>query len=388
MNLFSCKFFIGLTFFLWIGCATVPIQESSQLAQQGIEKLQVHHYEEALALFQSSQQKTDRAEIHFWLALTYYYLNQPSTAQQFFQSCLDKKPSSEIDTACQKKLKLLKEFPSLAYDADLKKGFSNEDIPSALSEKTKERLAEESFLLGVEKEEETHWNQAEEYYNQSITLGRLPQAYIHKGRLLLDHFPQRSEEGVQQLQTAIELLSHALKEEESPKEISRLWANVGMVYRILIEHEHPKQELAEKAYQKSIEYDAKNYESYYYLGCIYQDQQKFNESILQFRKAIESAPQLEASYYQNDLAWLLTTEPSVKNTKESIPLAQQAIAINPIHPNWDTLAQAYYEEGQLEKAILTLEKALSLCSQEEDLLYYHEKLKTWNFEKSSRSGPQ
>lgn len=377
MARFSAHLLLGLLFFLCVGCATVPIQESTQLTQQGTEKLKARHYEEALSLFRDAQQKTDTAEIHFWIGLTHYYLRQSSQAEQSFQHCLNKKPPTEIATACQNKINLLKEAPSPAYEADLKKGYSSDDIPSALSEKTKDRLAEDAFLLGVEAEEQEKWNQAEEYFNQAITLGRLPQAYIHKGRIILDHFPKRSEEGVQSLQTAIELLSHALKQENPPKELSRLWANVGMIYRILIEHQQPKQELAEKAYQKSIEHDDKNHESYYYLACIYQDQNKFKETIPLFQKAIEHAPPMEASYYQNDLAWMLATEPTVQDIPKAIQYAELATQTNPIHPNLDTLAQAYYESGQREKAIQTLEKALKICDQEEDLLYYHEKLKTW-----------
>lgn len=373
--------FIGLLSIGITGCTTVPIQDSDELNQQGIEQLRGHQYSQALLLFQSSHEKLARAETAYWLGLTYFYLKQPELAKTWFETVLTKTPLVSFEEATRLKLKMLSLESQEPYQNALKKGFSSEDIPSELSEKTKDRLAEEAFLLGVEAEEAKDYENAFKLYDQSLELLPLPEAHIHKGRLLLEHGPaDRKEEGIQHLQKAIELLSQVLKDEEKPEEVSMMWANVGMIYRILIEHEYPKQELAEKAYLKSLEANEKNSESAYYLACLYQDQEKYKEAVTYFKKAIEFASKSRKPYYQNDFAWMLATEESVKSPKEAILHAEEAVLLNPIHPNLDTLAQAYYENGQKTLALENLQKAIQNCQEPEDLAYYQEKLKEWQSE--------
>ena len=49
-------------------------------------------------------------------------------------------------------------------------------------------------------------------------------------------------------------------------------------------------EKAEEAFTKAIKYDKNNYEAYYYRGCTKINQNKYKESIDDFKKAVELKP--------------------------------------------------------------------------------------------------
>ena len=63
----------------------------------------------------------------------------------------------------------------------------------------------------------------------------------------------------------------------------------------------------------------------------------------------------------NDLARLMTTtrESSIRNPQQAIVLATKAVTAGPNPDYLDTLAAAYFADGQTDKAIETEQKALA-----------------------------
>jgi tetratricopeptide (TPR) repeat protein len=75
------------------------------------------------------------------------------------------------------------------------------------------------------------------------------------------------------------------------------------------------------------------------------------------RKSLEKAPQ-DASTL-NNLAWLYaTSQPPCFKPKAALELALRAAAIDPDPTILDTLAEAYYVNGQEEEALNTIHQAL------------------------------
>ena len=84
----------------------------------------------------------------------------------------------------------------------------------------------------------------------------------------------------------------------------------------------------------------------------------------------------------NDLAWQSATseDPAIRNPQKALEYAKKAVELSsqPVHSYLDTLAEAYYVNGQFDKAIETAKKAISLS----DYPFYKEQLK--KFEQAKR----
>ena len=77
----------------------------------------------------------------------------------------------------------------------------------------------------------------------------------------------------------------------------------------------------------------------------------------------------------NNLAWYLVTTPyeELRNPQRALTLAGQATAMEKSPMFLDTLAEAYYANGLIDEAIVTINKAISLAT--EDVRYYEKQLK-------------
>jgi Zn-dependent protease with chaperone function len=75
----------------------------------------------------------------------------------------------------------------------------------------------------------------------------------------------------------------------------------------------------------------------------------------------------------NNLAWLLVTEESLRDTERGLLLAKQAAALNPSPVFLDTLAEAYYVNGYTQEAVETIQQAISAAT--ENTGYYRSQLK-------------
>ncbi|MCZ7644547.1 MAG: tetratricopeptide repeat protein [Planctomycetota bacterium] len=75
------------------------------------------------------------------------------------------------------------------------------------------------------------------------------------------------------------------------------------------------------------------------------------------------------------LAWLyaIADDPKLRKIKQAIPIAERAVELDPTAEVLDTLAECYFQDGQVEKAVATARRALAM--KPPDLEYYQNQLK-------------
>ena len=87
----------------------------------------------------------------------------------------------------------------------------------------------------------------------------------------------------------------------------------------------------------------------------------YDEALARYREVLTLAPGDRTA--RNDLAWLLATtdDPQFRDGAEALRLAESLVAESEktTWQNWDTLAAAYAETGQFERAVDAAEKALA-----------------------------
>jgi tetratricopeptide (TPR) repeat protein len=111
-----------------------------------------------------------------------------------------------------------------------------------------------------------------------------------------------------------------------------------------------------------------------------------------FEQVLKLAPEFSGIY--NDYAWTLATNPqdSVRNGKKAVELALKACELtNYEHGGTvDTLAAAYAEAGEWEKALKWQEKAIKLAedSEPKDLPGMKERLQSFKDKKPFRENPK
>jgi uncharacterized protein len=92
----------------------------------------------------------------------------------------------------------------------------------------------------------------------------------------------------------------------------------------------------------------------------------------------------------NDLAWLLatSTNAAMRNGAEAVALAEKAVAATSRTNKdiLDTLAAAYAETGQFEKAVSTQKDAISLIKDEDSKALYISHLKLYETNSPYRAG--
>ena len=117
------------------------------------------------------------------------------------------------------------------------------------------------------------------------------------------------------------------------------------------------------------------------MGDLLYFQDRKNQAEIWYRRALELNP--GESRTLNNLAWLLTETHlgDQKRLKESIELAQKALAGKQEAFIWDTLAEAYFRNGLYEKAADAAHNALESAKEgngisvEADLDYYRKRFK-------------
>lgn len=118
---------------------------------------------------------------------------------------------------------------------------------------------------------------------------------------------------------------------------------------------------------------------YFQEGQKYEKAEDYENAIVSYRTDIKVNPDNAASY--NALAWLFIDKLD-RNYGEAIELAKIAVSLteDKDHPSrnyWlanylDTLGWAYYKNGEYEKAVISLERAVNLVPNEEYELHLHE----------------
>jgi tetratricopeptide (TPR) repeat protein len=121
-------------------------------------------------------------------------------------------------------------------------------------------------------------------------------------------------------------------------------------------------EAAISVYERILEIDPTNKVARYVIGHVYIEAKQYALAESTLSKMIEEYP--DEFQLKNNLAWLYATaeDPSFRNGKMAIQLAQEAMVIAPYdHHVWSTLSEAYYVTGQYEKAYRAIEQMKMLA---------------------------
>ena len=111
---------------------------------------------------------------------------------------------------------------------------------------------------------------------------------------------------------------------------------------------------------RQVSEDPDNIELLRSLAIVYQEANRYAEA----KEAYERVLLLdgEQPIALNNLAWLLVTVPDegLRDPKRALLLAERAVAIEKSPTFLDTLAEAYYANGSVQKAIETIKEAIAL----------------------------
>ncbi|HJX34359.1 MAG TPA: M48 family metalloprotease [Desulfatiglandales bacterium] len=118
--------------------------------------------------------------------------------------------------------------------------------------------------------------------------------------------------------------------------------------------------LASNMLQRQISEDPDNIDLLRSLATVYQEMNRYAEA----KEAYERILLLdgEQAIALNNLAWLLVTVPdeALRDPERALVLAEKAVAIERSPTFLDTLAEAYYTNGSIQKAIKTINEAIAL----------------------------
>ncbi len=109
------------------------------------------------------------------------------------------------------------------------------------------------------------------------------------------------------------------------------------------------------------------------LGDLYYNINDYTETIRAYEKSIDLKP--DNPHVLNNLAWLYATcdDKNLRNPEHALNLALKAAALEESPHILDTLAESYYINGQLEKAVSTELHALRIAKKERS--YFENQLK-------------
>lgn len=132
----------------------------------------------------------------------------------------------------------------------------------------------------------------------------------------------------------------------------------------VMHQEQGKIKEAIKAYKRTITLVPDLIEAYARLGDIYYQEGFATEGFTIFKKALQLDPNDESTY--NKLAWIYATSPNaaIRNGDKAVALATKACELTGFQKAeaLDTLAAAYAEQGNFEKAMDYQHRAIELAS--------------------------
>lgn len=191
-------------------------------------------------------------------------------------------------------------------------------------------------------------NNAISNYSKAIEMDpEIIEAYTHRGMVYMD--TGKSDLAIHDFTRAIDL-----------KPMDRhLYFNRGIIYLSKAEYD-----LAISDYSRAIEIDPAHPDTYYHRGFALKHKGQYGPAIADYAKAIELSP--SHPLYYNNLAWVLATCPdgSFRDGERAVYLAEQALELEETDAFMDTLAAAYAEIGDFQKAIKTATKAIALVQKE------------------------
>ncbi len=166
---------------------------------------------------------------------------------------------------------------------------------------------------------------------------------------------------------------------DAPKNLGLL-LKLGFLYS---QDSRPKQSI--KVFDQIIKIKPDFWEGYRFRGDVRLTVGQYSEALVDFEKALELIPddEKDRSGILNNLSWVLSTSPddSIRNGKRALELGLKACELTNYEKQHilSTLAAAYAEVGEFEKAIEWSEKAVKIAKEKEDvqLEQYESELETY-----------
>ncbi|MBI9083087.1 MAG: M48 family metalloprotease [Desulfobacterales bacterium] len=140
------------------------------------------------------------------------------------------------------------------------------------------------------------------------------------------------------------------------------WAmNFGETGRIL------SSQAVEHILRREIEKNPANDDLYTALGDLYFNRKAYTKTHAAYAQAIRLNPKNVQAL--NNLAWLLATckDRRLRAPAEALKLAKQAVALNPAPHILDTMAEAYFANGDFPNAVATETMALERAGKEREI---------------------
>ncbi len=175
------------------------------------------------------------------------------------------------------------------------------------------------------------------------------------------------------LRSRLELYKHKKPYREVPK-LARDHFNRGSEWLALGEYDK-----AIAHYDHAIRLDPNHADAYVARGLAYNGKGEYNEAIADCNEALRIDPKFAATY--NSLAWLQATcaDEKYRDGKNAVINAKQAYELTEGN-NWgciDTLAAAYAESGEFEKAKEWEAKAIKMATAEKVKEEYRSRLELY-----------
>lgn len=138
----------------------------------------------------------------------------------------------------------------------------------------------------------------------------------------------------------------------------------------------PRAKFAETVIRQRIEAEPQNPVWRQLLGDLQFSRQRYQEAVREYRASLSLSP--DQPEVLNNLAWLLLTvpDPALFDPEQALPLAKQAMILEPNAHILDTLGLAYWHNGFSEQAILAEQRALAQDPANRD--YYQAQIKKFS----------
>ncbi len=150
-----------------------------------------------------------------------------------------------------------------------------------------------------------------------------------------------------------------------------------------------EQAVTDRAISKLVEEadrDPDNYQIYWALGDVHHHRKAYGEAIASYERSLQLAP--DNPEVLNNLAWILVSceDERFIDGPQGLLLASKAASLKPAPHILDTLAHAYWLQGEKAKA-LEMEKSALALARPEDKNIYAEQLRLWQ-EMAATAAPQ
>jgi tetratricopeptide (TPR) repeat protein len=138
----------------------------------------------------------------------------------------------------------------------------------------------------------------------------------------------------------------------------------------------------ERSLQRQIEAQPQNVQLYQNLAMVYHTVGKHREAMKTYDRIISLDP--GSSLALNNLAWLLATaeDQNLRDERRALVLAKKAVALDRSAMHLDTLAEAYFVNGLIPEAVMTIQEAINLAGNGK--AYYERQLR--RFQEKNESG--